>query len=316
MSIYFVPALISLVFKLVVLVYALKGKRVSVVFLSLITIFAIHNSIELLGYVQFMNGDAVSIFFRLYYVATVYVMLYILLYGLSVSKIESSLTTTILTIISTAIASLILFTDLVIAGQYSIGYSMTAIKGPIYWLFASYLLIVLSSNLVLLIYGYRKAKSQIDSVRCMHSLFALTPIMLVFLLAIALKLANISVNATGLVPIATAIFLAVILRTESKHKLSDIRRFMPLSAEREITNNIMDLVDVYINDNEQGISYKDLQEGLEKEIIFYSLKKCGNNVSHTTEMMGLKNRSTLYSMMNRLGIDMKEVKQEHNKQKI
>jgi len=311
MSIFFLPALASLLFKLVILTYVvLKGARVSVVFLALIVVFAIHNSIELIAYFHFMNGEAVGVFFRLYYVATVYVALYILLHGLTVSRMENRFVSTALILSTTVLAGLILFTDLVVSGQYSIGYTLTANTGPFYWVLASDLVIVLSCSFITLFLGYRRAKSHLDSVRCVHSLFALTPVILVLLLAIILKIAGVSFNATGLVPIATTIFLIIVLRTESKHKLSDLRRLMPLSAERQISNNIMDLIDVYLKNEDEEFTYKDLQDGLEKEIIHYSLNKCKNNVSQTSYMMGLKNRSTLYSMMNRLGINVKALKQE------
>lgn len=308
MSIYFVPTLLALLFKLVVLAYASKGKQVSVMFLSLVTVFAAHNAIEVFGYFQFIAGNAIDFLFRLYYVCTVYVLLFMLLHGLTVSKLKNIATVATLTTIATLLAGSILFSDVIVAGQYSIGYSVTAIKGPHYWVFISYLLIILSSNLAVLLYGHQVAKSQLDSVRCIHSLVALTPIMIVLVAAIALKIANAHINAAGIAPIATTIFLAIILKTESKHKLSDIRRYLPLSPEREITANIMDLVDNYVNDHGKRVSYKDLQDGLEKEIICYSLKKCDNNVIQTAKMMSLSNRSTLYSMMSRLNIDMKEIK--------
>ncbi len=310
MSIYFVPALASLLFKLFVLAYVLRGGKVSIVFLSLIVVFAAHNAIEIFGYFQFVNGVVGDVFLRLYYVATVFTILYILLHGLSVSVVESrSLTTTLVTA-STVLSSLILFTDLIVSGQYSIGYTVSAVKGPYYWLFASYILVFLSCNFAALFYGYGKAKSRLDSVRCVHSLFALTPVMLVFMVATILKIADVGINATGMVPIATAIFLAIVLRTEAKHKLSDLRRLMPLSMERATSNQFMDLLDGYINNSNQTNAYKTLQAGIEREIVCYSLKKCNNNVSHATKMMGLTNRSTLYSMMNRLDIDMSELKKE------
>lgn len=310
MSIFFVPALVSLLFKLFVLAYVLRGGKVSVLFLSLIVVFAVHNAIEIFGYFNALGGEAESAFLRLYYVATAYAILYMLLHGIAISKVSSKLITSVLIAVSTALSVLILFTDLIIAGQYSIGYTMTAVKGQYYWLFASYILILLSCNFVVLVYGQSAAKSRLDSVRCVHSLIALTPIMLVFIMAIIFKIADVGINATGLVPIATAIFLAVVLKTEAKHKLSDLRRVMPLSMERATSNQFMDLLDEYINNTNQDNAYKTLQAGIEREIIVYSLKKCDNNVSHATKMMGLKNRSTLYSMMSRLSIDMNELKQE------
>ncbi len=314
MSIYFAPALLSLLFKLFVLAYVLRGGRVSTVFLSLIVVFALHNLIEILGYFYFESTDIGSTFLRLYYVATSYVILYMFLHGLSVSKLESKTSTSILIALATALAGVVLFSDLVIAGQYSIGYSVSAVKGSLYWVFASYILLLLISNVCVTFYGYRNAKSQIDSVRCFHSLLALAPVMLVFFLAIIFKITDVGINATGLVPLATAMFLGIVLNTESKHKLSDLRRVMPLSLERVTTNNLMDLLDSYIQNSNQDNVYKNLHEGIEKEIILYSLKKCDNNISATAKMMGLKNRSTLYSMMNRLEIDLNELKQSESEQ--
>ncbi|MBX2847433.1 MAG: hypothetical protein KTR16_03880 [Acidiferrobacterales bacterium] len=313
MSVYFLPALLALLFKLFVMAFVLKGGRVSKLFLTLVVVFAIHNAIEVMGYFDVQNGNAVTVFFRLYYVATVYVLLYILLHGLSVSKLENNALTAVLISAATGLSFLMLFSNLIVAGQYSIGYTMTANKGPLYWLFALFLFATLIGNFIALFIGYSRAKSQIDSVRCVHSFFALTPVVLTFMAAIVFKMADININATGLVPIATAMFLAIMLKTESKHKLSDLRRVMPLSPERQTTQAMMDLLDEYIQNGHKENVYKDLQAGIEREIIKYSLNHCEGNVSETAKMMGLKNRSTLYSMVNRLDVSLNELKHESAK---
>lgn len=307
------PALASLLFKLLVLVRTLRGKNVSILFLSLIAIFAFHSSVELIGYSQFLNNLSVDAFFRLYYVATIYLLMYILLHNLAISRLDNIFTTAGFVFISSALSILVLFTDIVVAGQYSIGYSVTAIKGPYYWLFALFLAVTLFANIAVLLYRYKSAaSSSLESVRCLYSLFALSPVMLVALLVIILKISDANINAAGLAPIATALFLAIVLKGESKHKLSDIRRFLPLSPERNISNNLMELVDGYVHGGNQVDAYKNLQIGIEKEIIFYTLNKCNNNITQTAEMMGLKNRSTLYSMMNRLNIDNQGLKKSKN----
>jgi len=97
--------------------------------------------------------------------------------------------------------------------------------------------------------------------------------MLAILLATAFIIAtNLNVNAAGILPVATALFLAILLKGESKHKLSDIRRFLPFSPERKITGDIMELVDAYVKADNQANAYKDLHSGIEREIIFYTLK--------------------------------------------
>ncbi|MFQ3244523.1 MAG: DNA-binding protein Fis [Arenicella sp.] len=311
MSIYFAPALAALIFKLFILAYVLRGGRVSIVFLSLIIIFALHNAIEIFGYFNVQRGDSANVYFLLYYVATVYVILYMLLHGLSVSKLENKMAVTAFVALSTCLSGLILFTDLIIGGQYSIGYSVTAIKGPYYWGFAAYILITLSSGFFATLLGYKNATSQIDSIRCLHSMLALAPMTLVCAIAMIFKMTDVGVNATGLIPIATTLFLVIVLKTESKHKLSDLRRVMPLSPERQTSNNFMDLLDSYIQSGHRSNVYKELQAGIEREIIMYSIKKCDGNITKTAEMMGLKNRSTLYSMMIRLDMNWEELKQQN-----
>jgi len=85
---------------------------------------------------------------------------------------------------------------------------------------------------------------------------------------------------------------------------------MPLSLEKEATKNFMSMLDYYIEHQNEDDAFKTVQVGVEREIIHYSLKKCDYNVTKTTKMMGLKNRSTLYSMMNRLDIDIKCIKKD------
>jgi len=249
MSVFLLPAMASLILKLFVLFVAVRSRRVSIVFLSLICVFAVHNAIELIGYVQFLNNQSIVALFRLYYVAAVFSVMYILLHGLAISRFESTITTIISVACAGVLSLLLLFT-------------------------------------------------------------ALSPIFLVSVITIGLKIMDSSINAAALSPIASALFLVIMLKGESKHKLSDIRRFLPFSPEREISSNIMELVDGYVKNAEQADAYKNLQAGIEREIVFYTLGKCDNNVTKTAEMMGLKNRSTLYSMMGRLNIDHHEAKAE------
>ncbi len=308
MSVFFIPSIISLIFNLCVLGYVIKGARVSNQFLALIVVFALHNLMEFVGYFYHGAVQSSDMLFRLYYVASIYVVLYMLLHAFSVSKFETFMTTAISVGAATTIAALVLFSDQIISGYYSIGYTLSAEIGSYYALFIIYMFGALTAGFVCTFLGYRRAQSQLDSFRCLLSLWALAPISLTMVLAMIFKIANISVNATGLMPIATTLFIVIVLKTESKHKLSDIRRVMPLSVERQTTNNLMDLLDNYIQESDRSNVYKELHAGIEKEIIMYSLQKCDNNITYTAEMMGLKNRSTLYSMINRLGIDLNELK--------
>lgn len=307
MSVYFLPALISLVFKLFILVLVLRGGKISGLFLSLILIFACHNAIELIGYIQFSNNQAIELMFRSYYVISTFLITFILLHGLAISERNSNLTTFVLIAITMSVSVLMLFTDSIIAGHYSIGYSVTAIQGPFYLAFVLYLVAKLLANVVTLLQGYLRAKSTLGSIRCAYSLVALAPVMIVVVTAIILKMTNSGINAAGIFPIATTLFLLLIVKGESQHKLMDIRRFLPFSAERKAATDVIQIMDEYTSRNNSGAdSFKALRNSIEKKIIFYTLHRCDYNVSKAAEMMGFESRSTLYSMMNRLGINHNE----------
>ena len=312
MSVFFIPALISLLLKLYILIINFKLDKISIVFLSLIIIFALHNGIELFGYLSvFNNGDAGS-FFRPYYVITLYLLSYLLLYGLTVSGYINRVITTSLLSLTTLLAGLVLFSDQIIIGYESIGYSVTAIEGKYYPVLSAFVLVNLSLTFGVLFYKYKNADSLLQSQRCLHSIYALTPIIFAFTLTVICKSLGIKFNAAVIVPIATTLFLIILLSNESRHKLSDIRKFLPLSLERQTSKNFMSILDHYITHGNEQDKFKTVQSRIEKEIIIYSLKKCDYNISKTTQLMGLRGRSTLYSMMKRLDINAKSLKAETN----
>ena len=313
MNLLLLPALISLLLKLFILWTATKGGRVSIIFLSLIAIFALHNAVELfaLSYMLFYQSSHIEQILRPFYIITVFAIMYITLHALTVSEIINKTMTVCLITIATITSSLILLSDLVIAGHYSIGYSISAVKGDYYWLFAATAILGISTSVSVLAYGYRNAATQIKSTRCLYSIYALIPIFLVGLTTVTCKLLNIPFNATAIMAIASTLFLFIVIKTESKHKLSEIKRLLPMSLERKTADNFLNMLDEYVQNSNKEDVYKNLQSSIEREIICYSLEKSNNNITHTANMMGLKNRSTLYSMLNRHGIDLQKLKAQN-----
>jgi len=224
MSLVLLPASISLLLKLLIFWTVAKGGRVSIVFLSLIAIFAVHNAVELLAlsYMIFGENNQAENILRPFYIVTTFTVMYILLHALTISEVINKLITISLVTGAALLSSFILLTDFIIVGYYSIGYSISAIKGEYYWLFAATILLGAIVCFSTLIYGHRNAETQIKATRCLYSLYALFPIVLVSFIAIFCKLLSIPFNATALTPIATTLFLFIVIKTESKHKLSEI----------------------------------------------------------------------------------------------
>ena len=303
MNIYVVPALLALIFKLFILVYAQMDNRISKSLLVLISILACHNALELIGYTRFLDDQSVATLFRGYYVATVLMVVTLPVHAHIVSGTSSKTLLPLLGGAALLISLVIMFSDLIVAGHTSIGYSVTALIGPYFYVFTLFVLFSLTACLLTLIAGVKNAKTAMAANRCLYSLLAFSPLLLVSLFVLVLKLFEAGVNGAGIIPVATTIFLYILLKSESNHRLTDIRRFLPLSQEKRSANEFLRLMDQYTQSDSKANAFSELREGIERQAVLYTLAKCDDNITKAAEMMGVQNRSTLYSMMRRLDID-------------
>ena len=139
-------------------------------------------------------------------------------------------------------------------------------------------------------------------IRCSYVLLAFSPLIVSCLFVIGLMAMGIPINATIIMPITTTIFLFVIIKSESKHKLTDLRRYLPRSSERQTSKEIMELYSLYSQDE---ISYRECMNQIERLLVIHKYAKNGNNASATAKSMEMP-RSSLYSIFNRLKIDIKD----------
>lgn len=302
MNYYFLPAFIALALKLTILLYVLSGKKVSTVFLSLLLVFACHNAIELIGFFKIFQEISVAAHFRVYYVATIAMLMCVNLQVLSIARIAYRTLIASIVMGSVGLAGAILFTDSVVAGAFQTNLAMSAVEGPWYFLFGFYIVTTFASVVWVLVNTYRYPSDPVDAQKALYTLFALLPLVVVFLAALALKLLGHGGAAAGALPLGTTLFLIIMLKTESKHHLTDLRRFLPFSAERNASTEFLRLMDVYSQNLGDADSFSELRNGVERQAVLYTLEKSGNNITKAAEMMGLQNRSTLYSMMKRLEI--------------
>ena len=308
MSVYLLPALISLIFKVLMLVLSVRGRIISTPFMCVMISFGIMNAVELLTFFSFDNYELAELLLRLYYSLILLASLFVVLHSMNVARFENKIVANVLISITLLSALVALFSDVIVSGYYPIGYSITAELGDYYLVFFVYVFVLQISSIAICAFGISRSKKQLDSAKCFYTLMALAPVFLVLFQTALFKLFSISINATGFLPIATTLFMAIVLLTESKHKLSDIRRFLPLSPERHTTHRLMDLLDDYVHNEDRSNVYRELQDNIEYEIVSYSLRRCNSNISQATKMMGLKNRSSLYSLMQRLDISLEDLK--------
>lgn len=301
MNIYILPALVALVAKLVILFYAQRSPGQSRMFFSLVLILACHNLCEVLIFLEFSSGERYEIL-SAYYVATIWALCFLLIYANEVSRATILKFKTPLIATSVVITLFLVFSNAIIDGGRSIGYVMTAIKGPFYWVFQVFALVMLISTFVLLSAGYKRAKNHLIEIQTLNVLIALAPVMIVCFAIIALMNMGFDINATAVLPLATTLFLLMTLKNEAEHRLTDVRRFLPFSIERKTSNEIMDIYTQYARDQ---ISYRDSVNQIERLLVLHKYSKSDGNASETAELMGVP-RSSLYSIFNRLRIDTKD----------
>lgn len=306
MTVYMLPALLALLIKLVIVFYAFGGQKHSKVFAVMVSIFAIHNICEVLVLLEGGGIITSSYILLSYYVTSIWALLAMLVYVSEVSRIQIPWFKGIALCATGLLTAMILFSQGIIGGERSLGYTVTAVRGPFYWVFQAFSLTAFVSAVLLLIKGTkyseqkgsRVAEDHMVEIQSSYTLLALSPIVIVGLAIMILMNIGVQINAVMVFPVATTLFLLVTLKSEAEHKLTDLRRFLPWSKERRTSREIMEIFSSYSRDD---ANYRDAVGEIEKLLVLHKYQKSGGNASKTAQQMGMP-RSSLYSIFNRLSI--------------
>ena len=303
---FMIPAILALSIKVAVLFLSKKSNATSLLFITMVLVFAVHNFAEVLGFMEYFRGERYTMMLRWYYVMSICGLAAMLFYSKDVSQVltNSAPFNVVVTVVTVLLCCLLMFTDSIVAGSTSIGYIMTAVKGEYYWVFQvtallSYVLIVW-----MLQKGYRNSESHTIEIQCGYTLFALAPLMFVAIAVLGLMSFGWHINGAGIFPLMTTLFLLITLKSESKHGITDVRRHVPFSLERKSSREIMNIFSAYAKDEK---NYRDSMAELEKLMVLHKHEKHNGNVSSTAVSMDIP-RSSLYSIFRRLEI-------EHNEEK-
>ncbi len=299
MNVYILPALIAFSIKLLILIFSQRTFGTSRPLMILVSIFAIHNLCEILVFWEFFDGQRAEYLLRTYYVISLVSLTWISYYIAFISKQEQRFHRLIIYPTILMVSLVILFTDHIVAGSRPLGYVSTAIQGQFYAVFQLISMCFLVYMIRLLVSGYMSAKEHVVQIKCAYAGLALVPHFASMVLVIVLMNMGLPVNGAMIFPLATTLFLIILLVSEKKHGLSDIRRFIPFSDERKTSNEIMDIFSRYAQDE---ANYRESINDIEKLLVTHKYNKNDKNASTTAEQMGMP-RSSLYSLFNRLDIN-------------
>ncbi|MBX2846852.1 MAG: hypothetical protein KTR16_00915 [Acidiferrobacterales bacterium] len=298
MSIYAVPAIVAFSIKLFFVYFYRKNLEVNHYLLAMVLVFACHNLFEVLIFWQFSNGIAAEYLLRAYYVASLISLTVIATYASNIGYTLAKIWQRGLFLAVVLMSGIILATDFIVSGSTSISYSTTALRGDFYWLFQVSSIAILSVVIGLLVRGYIKSDSHETEIRCAYAGLALLPHFIAVFVIILMMNLGFNLNAAMVMPLATTMFLFILLASEKKHRMTDIRRFIPFSEERQTANQIMEIFSRYARDE---ANYRDAVSDIEKLLVEHKYQKNDYNASSAAQLMGMP-RSSLYSLFNRLDI--------------
>lgn len=299
MSIFIIIVLTALVLKGTVLWIARKVPGEMKIFLGLVLMFSLHNLCELLIYLGPLQANTSDMLLRAYYVLCSMVVTWMCLYSIHVAAFKSDLASRIVLSTGVVVSLIFLFTDMVVVGATVLGAGVTALKGPYYFVFQVTMITGFVFVITSLALSWRNSDSHLVKTRCSLVLLALMPIMVAATAVILLMQFDVKVNAAGLIPIATTIFLVVILRMERSHKLTDMRMLIPGSEESKVLGELMA---AFSNYSIYGENHKETLNEIERALVIYKHTAMANmKTSEIAKEMGMP-RPTLYSIYNRLGL--------------
>jgi len=298
MNFYILPAAVALIANLFVLVIARRaGVRTDYLY-SLIVTFAAHNICELLLFLNHAESNGLTVYIlSAYYATTFGLVAAACSCALKVAEIpKDSIARKLENLVWVAAGAgviLSLFTNQIVNGVAELSYSSTAIKGNSYWLFQVTAAISALFSITALIYGFFIAADKRQKVRCLSMLGAYIPLVVGALTILSLMTAGFKVNATGVLPIATALFICILVYSERRHRLTDIRRVVPGTHENKVT---LELQEAFAKYAAGEVGYQDSTNKIESLLLEYSYEKHSGNVLQTAKFMKV-GRSTLYKKM-------------------
>ena len=301
MNIIVLPPILALIVNFAVLWAASRSNNKTAGFIPLVIGFSMLNICEILGSFSGWSPAALEFIVRCYYCCAVVSLTLVTLYAAEISKYQTLKLNWFVGVLTALVTLAIMFSDLILVGIHSIGYSVSANKGIAYIVFQLFSLALLISVGVMLTQGYRKAQTHEQQIKCSGTAVAIMPSLIACLGLLVLMWFGIKINAIIVLPLTIMAFILITLALEERHKLTDIRRFIPGSAERRASREVMEICSNYARDE---VSYRDAISEIERVLVLHKYQKNHKNASATAELMGMP-RSSLYSIFNRLKIESK-----------
>ncbi|MGK0439595.1 MAG: hypothetical protein ACJATK_002555 [Paracoccaceae bacterium] len=297
MSVFALPALIALLTKIWIFVFAKKTNHTSQIFLWLLVFFAANNLSEFLVISQLLNNAVSESLLKSYYVALLFSLAYMCIFTMSVAYKDSHTKFNLLTIGIAALMALITFqTNWIVAGAISVDYTVTAVRGAYYFVFQLTVLTGFAWILYTLVRRYLNTLDIDVQLKCFYAGLTLSPIIIMSIIVMAMMQMGYQYTGAILLPFASTFLLLLVVLTEKNNDLIGIQSRLPFSEQRKAEKKILS---IYRSHVDGDLSFCETKSAIERILVQSALDRSYNNVTLTANNLDIK-RSTLYSIFNRL----------------
>lgn len=306
MSLFVIPACLALIAKLLVLLWAKNRFTLDQKWLGLVLILSFFNLSEVFIFVQSTSNVGQNWIVRSYYSSLITVIAYSIYFVLhnNVSK-SIKLAFKFYSIFSLLIVGLILATPLVLVGYQPSSFAVTAIKGPLYFSFQVFCILGLGLMMTITVNTYRNTKVEELKIKSFYQILGLTPL---FFAAMAVAISSwlgFPSSALVIMPIATTLFLLITFFGTSSFRFAfDHRLIIPGTPEQKFAQKFGYLYSQYARGE---LEHSSMIRELEKGLVLYQYHAHNQNASRTARFIGIP-RSTFYSKLDKLGVDLDTLK--------
>lgn len=205
-------AAIAFVLKSAILFNVEIKNRATQAFVIVCLSFVLQNAAEFLGYFTYLKSTALGEFFiHVYMISLFYTFASLLVLSLALShsawfgRVRSL-------IYSLAVLLTVAYLNgLVVSGFRFLGWSVITEPGPLYWLAMGFVMFCAVASISHLFYHYWRTDDPEISQNCRVALLALSPILAIAVAVLGLRLAGFNSSSVISLPIATLVFLYVML---------------------------------------------------------------------------------------------------------
>lgn len=234
-SLILVPAVIALLGKAVIYVYASCSRqefnKLTSLYLFFLFSLSIQNFAEVLHFVDLSHDITPTLSLDFYYIGSIAAVSTAFHMAKALVFPEQRVLERVamaLHVLALVLILLVAFSQLVIVGYERNGYSATRIPGPLFPIFQCYAVTALVWTIGALAYGSFRGSTPNQRNRAAWMLLGFLPVAgLAITILVLLQFGIKSVNATVMLPIAITFFLAVSAYVIHRHRVFDIRFFVP-----------------------------------------------------------------------------------------